>query len=356
VPARPSAAVPESTPLARRLARLIRATGPISMAQYMAEANAAYYRDGVPFGAAGDFVTAPEISQMFGELIGLWCAECWHAMGAPEELALVELGPGRGSLMADARRAMAALPAARAALRPWLVEASPKLRAVPAARVPDARWADRFEAVPEGPLLLIANEFFDALPIRQFVRTPQGWCERLVDAGEDDGLRAIVSAHSTPLAHDAPLGAVREIGTAGAALAGAIAGRIRQHGGAALVVDYGGGAPGDTLQAVRRHRRVSPFEHPGEADLSAHVDFAALADAALQAGARVHGPVDQASFLEALGIGLRAERLAARGSPEQAANIASQHARLTDAHGMGSLFQVMAITHPDIPDPAGFVR
>jgi NADH dehydrogenase [ubiquinone] 1 alpha subcomplex assembly factor 7 len=347
--------VPEPAPLARRLARLIRATGPISIAQYMAEANSVYYREGVPFGGAGDFITAPEISQMFGELIGLWCAETWHAMGAPPELAFVELGPGLGTLMADARRALGAMPAARSALKPWLVEASPQLRAAQAAKVPDARWVDRFEAVAEGPLILIANEFFDALPIRQFVRTPQGWCERLVDARDDDSLHAVVSAQPTPLPYDATPGAVREIGTAGAALAGAIATRIRQHGGAALVIDYGGGAAGDTLQAVQRHRRISPFDRPGEADLSAHVDFAALSEAARQAGAAPYGPVAQGAFLDALGIGLRAERLAARAKPEQAAAIASQRARLTDAQGMGSLFQVMAITHPDLPSPAGFL-
>jgi NADH dehydrogenase [ubiquinone] 1 alpha subcomplex assembly factor 7 len=346
--------VPEPTPLARRLARLIRATGPISIAQYMAEANAAYYREGVPFGASGDFVTAPEISQMFGELIGLWCAEIWNAMGAPDDLALVELGPGLGTLMADARRALGALPAARHALKPWLVEGSAKLRTAQAAKVTDAHWADRFEAVPDGPLILIANEFFDALPIRQFVRTPQGWCERLVDADEDDRLHPIVSTHPTPLPDAAQPGAIRELGTAGAALAGTIAGRIRRHGGAALIIDYGGGAPGDTLQAVRRHQRVPAFDAPGEADLSAHVDFAALAEAARLADTRVHGPASQAAFLEALGIGMRAERLAGRATPEQAAAIASQRARLTDAQGMGSLFQVMAITHPDLPTPAGF--
>lgn len=349
-----TASRPESTTLGRKLARLIRATGPISIAQYMAEANAAYYRDGTPFGAGGDFVTAPEISQMFGELLGLWCAEQWRAMGSPAGIALVELGPGLGTLMADARRALAVVPGARDALRPWLVEGSPRLRAAQAAKLPDATWAERFEQVPDGPLLLLANEFFDALPIRQFVRTPAGWCERLVDADAEDRLLAIVSDRPTALPDDAPLGAIREIGAPGRALAGSIAARIARRGGAALIVDYGGGAAGDTLQAVRRHRKEAPFDAPGEADLSAHVDFAALGAAARDAGAAVHGPVSQARFLAMLGLEARAERLATRAKPEQRMALTSQVARLTDPAGMGSLFQAMAFTHPDLPAPSGF--
>jgi len=345
---------PEPTPVGRKLARLIRATGPISIAQYMAEANAAYYRDGTPFGAAGDFVTAPEISQMFGELLGLWCAEQWRAVGSPAGIALVELGPGLGTLMADARRALSVVPGARDALRPWLVEGSPRLRAAQAAKVADAIWVDRFELVPDGPLLLLANEFFDALPIRQFVRTPAGWCERLVDADAEDRLLAIVSDRPTALPDDAPPGAIREFGAPGGALAGSIAARIARHGGAALIVDYGGSAAGDTLQAVRRHRKELPFDAPGEADLSAHVDFAVLAAAARQAGAAVHGPVPQARFLAMLGLEARAERLAARATADQQMALASQVARLTDPAGMGSLFQAMAITHPDLFMPAGF--
>jgi len=345
---------PEPTALARRLARLIRATGPITIAQYMAEANAAYYREGTPFGALGDFVTAPEISQMFGELVGLWCAEVWRAMGSPVPAMLVELGPGRGTLMADARRALGVLPAAQAALQPWLVETSPRLRAAQAAVVPAARWRERLEDVPDGPAILVANEFFDALPIHQFVRTEAGWCERLVAADESDALRPMVASRPVPLDVTAPVGAVHEVDAAGAALAGLIAARLQAHGGAALIVDYGGGAPGDTLQAVRRHRKEPPFLHPGEADLSAHVDFAALAAAARKAGAAVHGPICQADFLDALGLRARAARLAARASPAQATAIDGQVARLTDPHGMGSLFQAMTITHPALPAPPGF--
>jgi NADH dehydrogenase [ubiquinone] 1 alpha subcomplex assembly factor 7 len=341
----------EPTPLARHLARLIRATGPISIAQYMAEANAAYYRDGTPFGASGDFITAPEISQMFGELVGLWCAAVWQAMGRPRAAVLVELGPGLGTLMADARRAFAALPGAGRALTPWLVETSLRLRTAQAAKLDGAHWVARFEDVPPGPLILIANEFFDALPIRQFVRTSAGWCERLVDADADDRLLPVVAAQAVMLADTA--GTVREIGTAGAALAGAIAARIAVHGGAALIVDYGGDGSGNTLQAVRRHQKESPFDRPGEADLSARVDFAALLGAARAAGAAAYGPVPQGTFLQALGLGLRAERLSALATPAQATAIKSQVERLTDARGMGSLFQAMAITHPNL-QPPGF--
>jgi NADH dehydrogenase [ubiquinone] 1 alpha subcomplex assembly factor 7 len=345
---------PEPTPLARRLARLIRVTGPITIAQYMAEANATYYRDMTSIGAAGDFITAPEISQMFGELIGLWCATTWQAMGAPAPCALVELGPGRGTLMADARRALAALPGARDALHPWLVETSPRLRSAQAERVPDATWLDRFEQVSAGPIIVIANEFFDALPIRQFVRATAGWCERLVDATPDDTMVPVVAPQPATLPGDAAPGTVREIGAARAALAGTIAARLVEHGGAALIVDYGSGGSGDTLQAVRRHARVSPFERPGEIDLSAHVDFASLAAVARDAGATAHGPLSQAAFLGALGIQRRAARLGAAATQAQARAIQSQVERLTGADQMGSLFQAMAITHPDLPTPPGF--
>ena len=347
---------PEPTALARRLARLIRLQGPMSVAELMAEANAAYYAGQEPIGAAGDFITAPEVSQMFGELLGLWCGDLWQRMGAPQGTLLVELGPGRGTLMADAWRALARLPGFHAAARPWAVETSPRLRALQQRRLAGlpVAWAERFEALPPGPLLLLANEFFDALPIRQFVMTPEGWRERLVDADAEDRLFAVLAAAPLPWRETAAPGAVREIAATAAALAAEIAIRIAHQGGAALIVDYGGGAPGDTLQAVRRHSRQSPFEDVGEADLSAHVDFAALGAAARQAGAAVFGPVPQGRFLPALGLAERARRLARDTTPAQQAAIAGQVHRLTDASAMGSLFQVMSIVHPALGQPAGF--
>jgi len=359
------------TALGDRLAARIARFGPITVADYMAEAltdpEAGYYMTGDPFGAGGDFVTAPEVSQMFGELIGLWCADTWARMGAPDPVLLVELGPGRGTLMADALRALRVTPDCRAALRPHLVEISPALgarqRQTLAAGV-DASWHERLDRVPEGPLLVIANEFFDALPIRQFERRPEGWCERLVALGP--GGKGLAFALGPPSAQAqilipatlraAPAGAVVEVSAPGIAIAGEIGRRLAAHGGAALIVDYGHAAPrtGATLQAVRRHAAHDVLAEPGSADLTAHVDFAALARAATEAGARAFGPVDQGELLEALGIGARAEALRGSASPAEAATVDAARHRLTDGAEMGTLFKALALSHPDLGAPAGF--
>lgn len=340
-------------PLADRLARAITLAGPIPIAQFMAAANAHYYATRDPLGAAGDFTTAPEISQMFGELIGLWCADLWDRAGRPD-IAWVELGPGRGTLAADALRAMA-----RAGLAPpvHFVETSPVLRAAQAGRVPGATWHDEVATLPDDrPLIVIANEFFDALPIRQLVRALDAWHERFVACQDVLFLpiagKRVPDAIIPPPLRDAPPGSVIETSPASVAILRDLARRIAAQGGAVLVIDYGyeGPAIGDTLQALRDHRFANPFETPGEQDLTAHVDFATLAAAAQAEGTHVFGPVGQGALLTALGIDARAAVLA-KASPDRAESIAADRARLTGA--MGTLFKALAITAPGWPVPAG---
>ncbi len=354
--------------LGRHLAALIRSQGPLSVAQYMAEAlnnpRYGYYASGDPIGRDGDFITAPEISQAFGELIGLWCASTWETMGRPSRVHLVELGPGRGTLMADALRAAAIVPDFRAAAALHLVELSEPLRAAQRRALAGAAavWHHRFDEIPDGPLLVIANELFDALPIRQFHRTAAGWCERCVGlTGDGSTLRFVLAPDpvagslSGELA-DAAIGSVAEICPAGRVLAHDIGARVVSFGGAALIVDYGTTQPGagETLQAVRRHRGHDVLESPGAADLSARVDFVALAAAAEGAGAAAYGPLEQGRFLAALGIRERIAALTKGCALAEAEALRSGAERLTDPAQMGSLFKVLAIAHPDLTTPAGF--
>ncbi|WP_380879923.1 class I SAM-dependent methyltransferase [Sphingomonas sp. DBB INV C78] len=339
-----------------RLSRLIEAMGPIPISQFMAEANAAYYAAKDPLGATGDFITAPEISQMFGELIGLWLADLWQ-QSEREPVAYVELGPGRGTLAEDATRAMRAV-----GLTPAIhfVETSPALRAIQAERFPNAAWHDDLSTLPTNkPLLVVANEFFDALPIRQLIRAVNGWRERMIAFGPD-GFAPVagdvpVDALVPPRLHDAPPGSIIESSPASAAIARDLAGRIADQGGAALIVDYGyaGYAAGDTLQAVHAHAYADPFARPGTRDLTAHVDFTALDHAARAEGLHVHGPVTQGEWLELLGIGARAAALT-QGAPARADEIEAARRRLTHVEEMGDLFKVMALTAPEWPEPAGF--
>ncbi len=347
------------TPLGERLAREIAATGPIPVARYMADCLAQYYGSRDPLGRGGDFVTAPEVSQVFGELIGLWCADLWLRAGSPAKLRLVELGPGRGTLMADLWRAVARVPGFHAATSVHFVETSPTLRRAQAAQVPQAVWHDRIDDIPDdAPLLLVANEFFDALPIRQFVRTEAGWRERMVAFGDGRFFAAAgpvpVDALMPPSLIAAPPGTVVELAPAAGAVAAEIGARLAAQGGAALIVDYGyaGPATGDTLQAVRAHGFADPFADPGEADLTAHVDFTALRVAARPATA--FGPVTQAALLAMLGIEARTAALAARATPDQAALLRAGTARLVGGDAMGSLFKALALTGGDWPQPAGF--
>lgn len=355
--------------LAAELRALIADSGPISVERYMSLALGhpvlGYYRTRDPLGAAGDFVTAPEISQMFGELVGLWAAETWSAMGAPDPVRLVELGPGRGTLMADALRASAALPEFRAAADVHLVETSAVLRDIQVAAMQrigaKASWHRAVESLPPGPAIVIANEFFDALPVRHYLRTARGWCERVV------GLRGgalVFGAAPDPepsITLEAPAGAILEIGMAARRIAAGLATRIVATGGAVLIIDYGYATPrlGETLQAVRQHAFVDPLAEPGMADLTTHVDFSALARAARAAGAAVHGPVGQGDWLNRLGLATRANRLKRQAEPGQAEAIDAAVARLTgagiaDRPGMGTLFKVLAIMAPDQPCPPGF--
>jgi len=317
---------------------------------FMARANAAYYATHDPY---ADFTTSPEITQVFGELLGLWAAVTWQAMGQPDPVLLVECGPGRGTLMADALRAAAGVAAPfRAALQVHLVETSPRLRAQQAARVPDATWHNALEDVPPGPMLLVANEFLDALPIRQFVRRGAGWAERFVDGSafaEQPTAAPDLDAHADE-------GAVMEICEPARAVVEHVARRVLRHGGAALFLDYGPAesASGDSLQALQAGRPTSPLVEPGSADLTAHVDFASLARVARAAGAAVHGPTPQGLFLTRLGLFQRTGRLAQTQPPLRAAALVQAAQRLAEPDRMGRLFKALAICHPALPCPAGF--
>jgi SAM-dependent MidA family methyltransferase len=317
-----------------RLRRRIAAEGPIPVSTYMAEANAHYYATRDPFGAAGDFTTAPEISQMFGELIGVWLADLWLRSERPDGAHYVELGPGRGTLAADALRAMKG-----AGLTPAVhfIETSPVLRQAQAERVPSATWHDDLSTLPAGgPLLVVANEFFDALPIEQHVSPSRN---RTVDW--QDG-------------HFVPVGEVEtESSPISVAIAANLSRRIAAQGGAALIVDYGHDKPGrgDTLQAVSRHAYADPFEAPGERDLTAHVDFSALAAAA--EGVRISGPVPQGAWLDAMGLPLRAAALA-RAAPDRTEEINAARDRLSAPSQMGRLFKVLAFSARQWAEPVGF--
>jgi NADH dehydrogenase [ubiquinone] 1 alpha subcomplex assembly factor 7 len=339
--------------------RLIASTGPISLTQFMGESNARYYASRDPLGSAGDFVTAPEISQMFGELVGLWLADIWIRAERPEPVCYVELGPGRGTLARDALRVME-----RQGLQPavHLVEGSPQLRALQAGAVPQAQFHEDLADLPtDRPLLLVANEFLDALPVRQLVRTEEGWRERMVGLDEADDL--VFVAGQAPMDEAVP-GAQREAapGTilescpAAAGVVAEVAGRLARQGGAALFIDYGHIAPrtGSTLQAVRAHRKLDPFAAPGDADLTAHVDFAAMAQIARSHGARVLGRTTQGHWLGALGIDARAEALAGT-APQRRAELQAARDRLVQPDQMGDLFKVLGVAGTGWPDGAGLM-
>lgn len=347
--------------LADRLARQIASGGPISVAHYMAEANQHYYGTRDPLGLEGDFTTAPEISQMFGELVGLCLADVWMQSGRRPDPLYVELGPGRGTLASDALRAMES---AALAPRVHFVETSPTLRSRQKALLPHLTHHDSVDTLPEqGPLLVVANEFFDALPVRQVIRVGDEWRERVVICREDEGRFLPVPGYRRiesgipPMAATAPEGAILEFPMIGATIAYTLANRIARQGGAAVIIDYGyeGPALGDTLQAVRNHQFVDAFADPGECDLTTHVDFTMLANVGRQAGLRIFGPTGQGSFLQQLGIDARAAQLA-RTSPDRAEEVEAARLRLTDGQAMGTLFKAMVWAHPDWADPAGFTR
>ncbi|MDR9427294.1 MAG: SAM-dependent methyltransferase [Salibaculum sp.] len=348
------------TPLGNLLARRIAATGPMPLSDYMAECllhpKHGYYSTRDPLGQAGDFITAPEVSQMFGEVIGLALAQAWMDQGAPAAFVLAELGPGRGTLMADALRATAGVPGFHAAAQVILIEASAPLRAQQAERLPQARHIDGLDALPAAPLFLVANEFFDALPIRQFQRDPGGWREVMVGL-EGEALRPGLS-DPAPLAaldhrlEDTAPGDIVETCPALPGIVAQIGTRLARHGGAALILDYGDWrALGDTFQALEEHAQADPFAAPGRADLTAHVDFEALALAAAPA---CHTRLTaQGVFLERLGITDRARALA-RGLHGAALDShVAAHRRLTHPDEMGHLFKVMGLFPEGHPAPPG---
>jgi SAM-dependent MidA family methyltransferase len=357
------------SPLGRKLARLIEAQGPIPISQFMMLAlhdpEHGVYTSRNAIGREGDFITAPEVSQMFGELLGLWLLEVWRQQRSPKRIRLVELGPGRGTLMKDMLRAARLDATFLASLDVVLIEASPALQAVQKQTLKDSptvlRWSAKMQdAFADMPLFLVANEFFDALPIHQYVKTGSGWHERMVTS--DDGKLGFalapmaVQGLAIPDARgEAENGAVFETSPASTALAEEIAVHITGQGGAALFIDYGhaGTGFGETLQAIARHRHAPLLASPGTADLSAHVDFAALAEAAERGGAKPYGPVTQGSFLGALGIEDRAEQLSKK-NPAHAQSVQSALQRLTAPDEMGNLFKVLAILPPTAPAPPGF--
>ncbi len=313
----------------------------------MAQANALYYANHDPF---ADFTTSPEIAQVFGELLGAWACVAWQQMGAPAQCLLVEAGPGRGTLMQDVVRLVRRVaPDFARAVRVHFIETSARLRGQQALRVPDAAWHDDLTSLPSGPMVVLANEFLDALPIRQFVRRADGWAERYVA----DGRFEEIPVEGPDRA--APEGAVIEVSEACQVWVAGLAGRLIAQGGAALILDYGAfeSLPGESLQALRGGKPADPLASPGEADLTAHVDFAALAQVARQAGAGVWGPVAQGPFLGRLGLWARTEKLA-QANPARAVMLRDAASRLASPSRMGVLFKAMCITSADAPMPAGF--
>ena len=356
----------DTSPLHDEIRRLIKSAGPMPVWRYMqlcmTHPRYGYYVSRDPLGREGDFTTAPEVSQMFGELLGLWAASVWRAMDSPPVLHLIELGPGRGTMMADALRALRVLPPLYQALQIHLVEINPVLREKQRATLSGVRnisWHDSLDSVPTGPSVILANEYFDVLPIHQVVKRDDGWHERTVEMADDGRLEFGASVEPLPhfeqllppLVRAAPNGAVFEWRPDSEIMK--IATRVRDHGGAALAIDYGHtrSDAGDTFQAIARHSFADPLEHPGQADLTAHVDFQALGRAAEDVGARVHGPVTQGEFLKRLGIETRAVTLMAKASPEVSDDVTGALKRLIDSGrgGMGSMFKVIGISDPAIP-------
>jgi len=355
------------TDVAQHLKDLIRANGPMSIATFMQTVLTgradSYYRRADPLGASGDFVTAPEISQAFGELIGLWCVDVWLKLGSPAPVTLVELGPGRGTLMKDALRAARVAPAFLDAASIALVEVSEALRRVQRDTLGGAnvRWYAQLEDVETvGPVIVVANEFFDALPIRQLVRMPRGWAERCVGLDARGELIFGVSGSVEDLVPSAlrevDVGAVVEISPSRSSVAQAIGARVAASSGAALAIDYGyaGPAAGDTLQAVRAHAFAEVLAEPGTADLTAHVDFSALGQAFADGGAHVGALATQGGFLNRLGARARVDRLKRGVIADRAELLDAGYRRLTETDAMGSLFKVLCAVWPASIQPAGF--
>ena len=371
--------MPDTTPLEKEIRRRIAVAGPMPVDEYMelclGHPDNGYYMTRDPLGARGDFITAPEVSQMFGELIGLWMAAVWKQMGAPPNIRVIELGPGRGTLMKDAIRASQVVPEFRAAVVLHLVEISPVLKiqqeqALERLALP-THWHRSLNDVPGGPAIVIANEFFDALPIKQAIKAGDRWCERRIGLDDTGKLSFTLAPEPLPgftslvppAARAAPDGAIFEWRADQAAID--LGRRLAKEGGAALVIDYGhlASAVGDTFQAVGKHEYADPLTAPGNIDLTAHVDFQSLIRAVEAAGAKAFGPIEQGQFLRRLGIETRAATLKAKAARTVAADVDAALVRLTEsgsvgnrAGGMGALFKVAAFTHISMSAPPAFDR
>ncbi len=352
-----------------RLKQRIALNGPLNIASFMAEALSHYYGSRDPLGSQGDFTTAPEISQLFGEMVGIWCAYSWQQMGCPDRVLLVELGPGRGTLMHDILRATRHVPGFHAAIQLHLVETSPVLRHRQQEKLYPmlVSFRDSVASLPEGVLLVVANEFFDALPIHQYSKTTAGWCERAIALNAEEKLcfthTSLPTTFSEQLASlypEAPEGAVLETCPAATAIIRTLATRMTEHKGAALIIDYGYDFTGrtrnfhDTLQALKNHAYVPVLAAIGEADLTAHVDFTALKHAAEEAGAVTYGVISQQQLLSQLGIYLRLEQLLKHATATQQEMLRNGVERLLSPTQMGTLFKAISLTSPDIPAPIGF--
>ncbi len=361
----------ESTLLSVRLKAQIARIGPISVEHYMdvclSDAAAGYYASKQPIGAAGDFITAPEVSQIFGELLGLWAYASWQSMGSPQQVVLAELGPGRGTLMADALRAVSRLPGFMDCATVALVETSQPLRRAQEETLAGAgvnvSWHETVESLPRGPLIVIANEFIDALPIRQLVWREGQWHERCVQIAANGGFEfcegpslVVEDLKRNAESRQLPEGSILEVRPAANAVIAALASRGKDSPLTALIIDYGHETTeyGDTLQAVSRHKFANPLHAPGNVDLTAHVDFGALKDAARDEGLTAYGPMSQRDLLSGLGLQVRLEKLCEDASPEQREALVAGVDRLVDPAAMGVLFKALAITSNELPPPPGF--
>jgi NADH dehydrogenase [ubiquinone] 1 alpha subcomplex assembly factor 7 len=349
------------------LKKRITQSGALTVADYMSECLAnpehGYYFHNEPFGTSGDFVTAPEISQVFGELLGLWVVHQWHAMGKPKSINLIELGPGRGTLMSDALRTVGGVQELITGLNVHLVETSQRLRSFQKQALVQytPTWHDDISSLPDGPIIVIANEFFDALPIHQFEYTAHGWLERRVAVKDGQlmftpwppqfSIEAQASAAGQPRVGD-----IFEVSPVSQKIISELAARCVSQSGCGLFVDYGHNRSGygDTLQAVKAHAYVDVLKIPGDTDLSSHVDFEALAKSTAKAGAIAYGTESQGQFLKGLGVNERTDALMARATQDQLAQLDAGRDRLISDDQMGDLFKVMAITSPDLPPPSGF--